>query len=227
MLAIITLFRQPVERLDTVKSTPCYPVKEFDAFVGAEGIALDAQLGALGWETYGGSTALQHIIVELPEGVHFGHYRPIGANNMRLFGYYGDYKADGNLNMISVRVGKPARVSEYANCAEAFNAAIESGIYFDVPQPGGGRRDERARVLLVGELRDTAHGESWPKGSITLEDMRVARGMTQQQLAEAAGVDVQIVQRIESGEISAYQAGKEARGKIADALGLAWPEELQ
>ena len=36
MLATLTLFCEPAERLDEAKSTPNYPVKKYDAFVVTE-----------------------------------------------------------------------------------------------------------------------------------------------------------------------------------------------
>lgn len=229
MLAIITLFCEPAERLDEAKSTPNYPVHKYDAFIVTEdSVESDRQVGRLGWSTYGGSIALRRVLIEIPEGVHYGRCNFGGYHSTGLE-FYGDYDAhDGNLCLVPVTVGKPASLREHGeNLEAAFDSAIASGIFFSIPKEGGGRRTERAHVYKIGEVMDTAHGESWPKGSITLEDMRVAIGLTQLQLAEVAGVDVRIVQRIEAGEISAYQAGKEARGKLATALRLAWPEELQ
>ena len=65
---------------------------------------------------------------------------------------------------------------------------------------------------------DTTRGEGWPKGKITVADMREAAGLTQQQLADVTGIPVQTLQQIEAGKITAYEAGENYREKIAEAL---------
>lgn len=219
MLATLTLFCQPAERLNEAKSTPNYPVKEYDAFVVTGDVQSGWQVGRLGWSTYGSYVALRRVLIEVPEGVHygrcnFGGYRSTGLE------YYGDYDAhDGNLCLVPVTVGTPASLREHGeNFEAAFQSAIDSGIFFSIPKEGGGRRVERAHVYKVGEVMDTAHGEGWPKGKITVADMREAAGLTQQQLADATGIPIQTLWQIETGKITAYEAGENYREKLAKAL---------
>lgn len=220
MLATITLFCQPAERLDEAKSTPNYPVKEYDAFIITEdSAASDRQIGKLGWDTYGSYTALRRVLIEVPDGVHYGRCNFNGYRST-MPEYYGDYDAhDGNLCLVPVTVGKPASLHEHGrNFEAAFQSAIDSGIFFSVPNEDGGRRTERAHVYKIGEVMDTTRGEGWPKGKITVADMREAAGLTQQQLADATGIPVQTLQQIETGKITAYEAGENYREKIAEAL---------
>lgn len=220
MLAIITLFCEPAERLDEAKSTPNYPVHKYDAFIVTEdSVESDRQVGRLGWSTYGGSIALRRVLIEIPEGVHYGRCNFGGYHSTGLE-FYGDYDAhDGNLCLVPVTVGKPASLREHGeNFEAAFQSAIDSGIFFSIPKEGGGRRTERAHVYKIGEVMDQAHGEGWPKGKITVADMREAAGLTQQQLADVTGIPVQILQQIETGKITAYEAGENYREKIAEAL---------
>lgn len=214
MLAIVTLFRQPAERENTEKSTPHMPVNDYAGFVIAEdSVASALQLNELGlWSSYGAATALQRVLVALPDGVHYGL-----TGRSTLPGYYADYSSkDGNACSVPVTVGTPARVSDYGSPAAAFQAAVDSGIWFGIPQPDGSRKAERARVCKVGEVVDLSHGESFPKGKITVADIRTAAGLTQQQLSDATGIPLQTLQQIESGEVSAYAAN--AREKLAEAL---------
>lgn len=219
MFAIITLFCQPAERLNEAKSTPNYPVKEYDAFVITEGSASDRQVGKLGWDTYGSYIALRRVLIEVPAGVHYGRCNFGGYHSTGLE-YYGDYDAhDGNLCLVPVTVGKPASLREHGeNLESAFQSAIDSGIFFSIPNEGGGRHTERAHVYKVGEVMDKAHGDKWPKGKISVADIREAAGLTQQQLADATGIPVQTLQQIEIGKITAYEAGENYREKIAEAL---------
>lgn len=218
MLAIITLFCQPAERLNEAKSTPNYPVKEYDAFVITEDSASDRQVGKLGWDTYGSYIALRRVLIEVPAGVHYGRCNFGGYHSTGLE-YYGDYDAhDGNLCLVPVTVGKPASLREHGeNLESAFQSAIDSGIFFSIPNEGGGRHTERAHVYKVGEVMDKAHGDKWPKGKISVADIREAAGLTQQQLA-VTGIPVQTLQQIEIGKITAYEAGENYREKIAEAL---------
>ena len=218
MLAIITLFCQPAERLNEAKSTPNYPVKEYDAFVITEDSASDRQVGKLGWDTYGSYIALRRVLIEVPAGVHYGRCNFGGYHSTGLE-YYGDYDAhDGNLCLVPVTVGKPASLREHGeNLESAFQSAIDSGIFFSIPNEGGGRHTERAYVYKVGEVMDKAHGDKWPKGQISVADIREAAGLTQQQLA-VTGIPVQTLQQIETGKITAYEAGENYREKIAEAL---------
>lgn len=220
MLATLTLFCQPAERLNEAKSTPNYPVKEYDAFVITEDSAeSDLQIGKLGWDTYGSYIALRRVLIEVPDGVHYGRCNFNGYRST-MPEYYGDYDAhDGNLCLVPVTVGKPASLHEHGrNFESAFQSAIDSGIFFSIPKEGGGRRVERAHVYKIGEVMDTTRGEGWPKGKITVADMREAAGLTQQQLADATGIPVQTLQQIETGNITAYEAGENYREKIAEAL---------
>lgn len=219
MLAIITLFCQPAERLNKAKSTPNYPVKEYDAFVITEDSASDRQVGKLGWDTYGSYIALRRVLIEVPAGVHYGRCNFGGYHSTGLE-YYGDYDAhDGNLCLVPVTVGKPANLREHGeNLESAFQSAIDSGIFFSIPNEGGGRHTERAHVYKVGEVMDKAHGDKWPKGKISVADIREAAGLTQQQLADVTGIPVQTLQQIETGKITAYEAGENCREKIAEAL---------
>lgn len=219
MLAIITLFCQPAERLNEAKSTPNYPVKEYDAFVITEDSASDRQVGKLGWDTYGSYIALRRVLIEVPAGVHYGRCN-FGRYHSTGLEYYGDYDAhDGNLCLVPVTVGKPASLREHGeNLESAFQSAIDSGIFFSIPNEGGGRHTERAHVYKVGEVMDKAHGDKWPKGKISVADIREAAGLTQQQLADATGIPVQTLQQIEIGKITAYEAGENYREKIAEAL---------
>lgn len=219
MLAIITLFCQPAERLNEAKSTPNYPVKEYDAFVITEDSASDRQVGKLGWDTYGSYIALRRVLIEVPAGVHYGRCNFGGYHSTGLE-YYGDYDAhDGNLCLVPVTVGKPASLREHGeNLESAFQSAIDSGIFFSIPNEGGGRHTERSHVYKVGEVMDKAHGDKWPKGKISVADIREAAGLTQQQLADATGIPVQTLQQIEIGKITAYEAGENYREKIAEAL---------
>lgn len=220
MLATLTLFCQPAERLNEAKSTPNYPVKEYDAFVITEDSAeSDRQIGKLGWATYGSYIALRRVLIEVPSGVHYGHCNCSGYRNTTP-AFYGDYDAhDGNICMVPVTVGTPASLREYGeNLEAAFDSAIDSGIFFSVPNEDGGRHTERAHVYKVGEVMDKAHGDKWPKGKISVADIREAAGLTQQQLADVTGIPVQTLQQIETGKITAYEAGENYREKIAEAL---------
>lgn len=220
MLATLTLFCQPAERLNEAKTTPNYPVKEYDAFVITEDSAeSDRQIGKLGWATYGSYIALRRVLIEVPSGVHYGHCNCSGYRNTTP-AFYGDYDAhDGNICMVPVTVGTPASLREYGeNLEAAFDSAIDSGIFFSVPNEDGGRHTERAHVYKVGEVMDKAHGDKWPKGKISVADIREAAGLTQQQLADVTGIPVQTLQQIETGKITAYEAGENYREKIAEAL---------
>ena len=220
MLATLTLFCQPAERLNEAKSTPNYPVKEYDAFVITEDSAeSDRQIGKLGWATYGSYIALRRVLIEVPSGVHYGHCNCSGYRNTTP-AFYGDYDAhDGNICMVPVTVGTPASLREYGeNLEAAFDSAIDSGIFFSVPNEDGGRHTERAHVYKVVEVMDKAHGDKWPKGKISVADIREAAGLTQQQLADVTGIPVQTLQQIETGKITAYEAGENYREKIAEAL---------
>lgn len=220
MLATLTLFCQPAERLNEAKSTPNYPVKEYDAFVITEDSAeSDRQIGKLGWATYGSYIALRRVLIEVPDGVHYGHCNCSGYRNTTP-AFYGDYDAhDGNICMVPVTVGTPASLREYGeNLEAAFDSAIDSGIFFSVPNEDDGRHTERAHVYKVGEVMDKAHGDKWPKGKISVADIREAAGLTQQQLADVTGIPVQTLQQIETGKITAYEAGENYREKIAEAL---------
>ena len=220
MLATLTLFCQPAERLDEAKSTPNYPVKKYDAFIVTEdSVESGRQVGTLGWSTYGGSIALRRVLIEIPEGVHYGHCNCSGYRNTTP-AFYADYDAhDGNICMVPVTVGTPASLREHGeNFESAFQSAIDSGIFFSIPNEGGGRHTERAHVYKVGEVMDKAHGDKWPKGKISVADIREAAGLTQQQLADVTGIPVQTLQQIETGKITAYEAGENYREKIAEAL---------
>lgn len=220
MLATLTLFCEPAERPNEAKSTPNYPVKEYDAFVITEDSAeSDRQIGKLGWATYGSYIALRRVLIEVPSGVHYGHCNCSGYRNTTP-AFYGDYDAhDGNICMVPVTVGTPASLREYGeNLEAAFDSAIDSGIFFSVPNEDGGRHTERAHVYKVGEVMDKAHGDKWPKGKISVADIREAAGLTQQQLADVTGIPVQTLQQIETGKITAYEAGENYREKIAEAL---------
>ena len=220
MLATLTLFCQPAERLDEAKSTPNYPVKKYDAFVVTEdSVESGRQVGTLGWSTYGGSIALRRVLIEIPEGVHYGRCN-FGGDHSTGVENYGDYDAhDGNLCLVPVTVGKPASLREHGeNLEAAFDSAIDSGIFFSIPNEDGGRHTERAHIYKVGEIMDKAHGDKWPKGKISVADIREAAGLTQQQLADATGIPVQTLQQIETGKTTAYEAGENYREKIAEAL---------
>ena len=220
MLATLTLFCQPAERLNEAKSTPNYPVKEYDAFVITEDSAeSDRQIGKLGWATYGSYIALRRVLIEVPSGVHYGHCNCSGYRNTTP-AFYGDYDAhDGNICMVPVTVGTPASLREHGeNLEAAFDSAIDSGIFFSIPNEDGGRHTERAHVYKVGEVMDKAHGDKWPKGKISVADIREAAGLTQQQLADVTGIQLQTLQQIEAGKITTYEAGENYREKIAEAL---------
>lgn len=220
MLATLTLFCQPAERSSEAKSTPNYPVKEYDAFVITEdSVESDRQIGKLGWDTYGSYIALRRVLIEVPDGVHYGHCNCSGYRNTTP-AFYGDYDAhDGNICMVPVTVGTPASLREHGeNLEAAFDSAIDSGIFFSIPSEDGGRHTERAHIYKVGEIMDKAHGDKWPKGKISVADIREAAGLTQQQLADATGIPVQTLQQIETGKTTAYEAGENYREKIAEAL---------
>ena len=159
------------------------------------------------------------MLIEVPGGVHYGHCNCSGYRNTTP-AFYGDYDAhDGNICMVPVTVGTPASLREHGeNLESAFQSAIDSGIFFSIPNEGGGRRMERAHIYKVGEVMDKAHGDKWPKGKISVADIREAAGLTQQQLADATGIPVQTLQQIETGKITAYEAGENYREKIAEAL---------
>lgn len=220
MLATLTLFCQPAERLNEAKSTPNYPVKEYDAFIiTADSVASDRQIGNLGWDTYGSYIALRRVLIEVPDGVHYGHCNCSGYRNTTP-AFYADYDAhDGNICMVPVTVGTPASLREHGeNLESAFQSAIDSGIFFSIPNEGGGRHTERAHVYKVGKVMDKARGDKWPKGKISVADIREAAGLTQQQLADVTGIQLQTLQQIEAGKITAYEAGENYREKIAEAL---------
>lgn len=220
MLATLTLFCQPAERPSEAKSTPNYPVKEYDAFVITEdSVESDRQIGKLGWGTYGSYIALRRVLIEVPDGVHYGHCNCSGYRNTTP-AFYGDYDAhDGNICMVPVTVGTPASLREHGeNLEAAFDSAIDSGIFFSIPNEDGGRHTERAHIYKVGEIMDKAHGDKWPKAKISVADIREAAGLTQQQLADATGIPVQTLQQIETGKTTACEAGENYREKIAEAL---------
>lgn len=224
MLNIITLSCQPADREIKEKSTETRREMEYDAFVGTlcDCVTFGFQLNRLGlWGTYGSYIALQRVLVELPKGVRHGYSGLVSC-------YFGEYDAhDGNRNHVPVHVGKPASLRGNSdNFEAAFAEALDSGIFFDVPLKDGGRRAERVKVLKVGEVVDCTRGETWPKGAITLTDIREAAGLTMQQLADAAGMPVQTLWQIENGKLGVHEAGKDARKKLAAALNLADPYDI-
>lgn len=54
----------------------------------------------------------------------------------------------------------------------------------------------------------------------TLKEFRNAAGMTQKQLAEAAGVNIRLVQKVEGGEYLAGNLTARNLLALADALGV-------
>ena len=142
-----------------------------------------------------------------------GGYLPPGDESLR------DYDARRNLGCASA-VGKSfSSLREHGeNLEAAFDAAIDSGIFFSIPNEDGGRHTERAHIYKVGEVMDKAHGDKWPKGKISVADISEAAGLTQQQLADVTSIQLQTLQQIEAGKITAYEAGENYREKIAEAL---------
>lgn len=57
-----------------------------------------------------------------------------------------------------------------------------------------------------------------PDFTVPLRAARVAAGLTQKQLAEAAGVNIRLVQKIEGGEVEAANLTAKNLLAIADAL---------
>lgn len=55
---------------------------------------------------------------------------------------------------------------------------------------------------------------------MTVKELRAAAGLTQAQLAEAAGINVRQIQKIESGEISLVNVTLGNALKLAQALGV-------
>lgn len=53
-----------------------------------------------------------------------------------------------------------------------------------------------------------------------LAAIRTARGLTQQQLADAAGLNIRMIQKFESGERSLKTARADTLMAIAEALGV-------
>lgn len=73
--------------------------------------------------------------------------------------------------------------------------------------------DERAEQFL----NKLPHDELELRG---IKALRKAAGLTQQQLADAAGIDIRNLQRYESGEFLTENMGLSVAVKIADALGV-------
>lgn len=59
----------------------------------------------------------------------------------------------------------------------------------------------------------------------TIRDARLAAGLTQKQLAEAAGVNIRLVQKVEGGEAATGNLTAKNLLALADALGVD-PREL-
>ena len=63
------------------------------------------------------------------------------------------------------------------------------------------------------------------KSKVKIALLRCERGMTQQSLADAAGVNIRAIQNFEGGERKIEDASLRVALKIADALGVE-PREL-
>ena len=55
---------------------------------------------------------------------------------------------------------------------------------------------------------------------MTLQSLRAAAGLTQKQLAEAAGVNIRQIQKIEAGEIQNGNVTLQNAARLAAALGV-------
>lgn len=85
---------------------------------------------------------------------------------------------------------------------------------------------EHSPVLLIGAGKSIAiHKASAPESVGTLRATRLKAGLTQKQLADASGVNVRQIQRVENGESEAGNLTARNLLAIADALGVD-PHEL-
>lgn len=75
---------------------------------------------------------------------------------------------------------------------------------------------EQVNALLSGDAVQV-FPTAEPHG---IKELRNAAGLTQQQLADAAGIDIRNLQRYESGEFLTENMGLSVAVKIADALGV-------
>ncbi len=75
---------------------------------------------------------------------------------------------------------------------------------------------EQVSALLSSEIVQV-FPEAEPHG---IKELRKAAGLTQQQLANAAGIDIRNLQRYESGEFLTENMGLAVAVKIADTLGV-------
>lgn len=110
------------------------------------------------------------VVVELPEGVHYGYYA-VAPNCGHKIGYYADYQSkDGNGCMVYVScnpqqgdtISKPATPDSIATIPEhdygsAIDRTIAAGLTMSVPQPDGSRKIVPVKVLAVTKLYDNRH----------------------------------------------------------------------
>lgn len=198
------------------------PKMEYTAFIGVEDEYINFRLGEYGWDGSGvAGQHTQHILFEMPEDMHYGFYNIIGSQRATLPGFYSEHEAkNGNGRKVYIHTGKLIDVHDFGGDYEAaFAAALGTGLYAEIPTADGSIRTHQLTVLKAGALMNR-RTDSWRKGVITIKDMRTAVGMTQQQLADKAGVTLRQLQRIESGETSPHKAGAGVIVGIADALGI-------
>lgn len=197
---------------------------EYTAFIGINDArqTIGSDIADCGWSWSGGAGRhIQRLLFEMPDDMHFGIYNIFGKQRTLLPGFYGDYEAkDGNGSMVYIHTGELVNVHDYGGDYEkAFAAALETGIYAEIPTANQSRRTQQLKVLKAAPVLNRDE-DPWEKGVITLKDMRTAVGMTQQQLADKAGVTLRQLQRIESGETSPHKAGAGVIVGIADAIGI-------
>lgn len=93
----------------------------------------------------------------------------------------------------------------------------------------GGEYSGAIHNLPEGAVILTQGGEPveiyWAKGA-SIAQIRKERGMTQQQLADAAAINIRQVQRLESGENQISGTSLRIAARIADALGIPDLREL-
>lgn len=134
---------------------------ECASFVGVSGLSSRPEgpnvytlLCGTGWEIDKELDFRKLVKIELPEGVSYGTYKPYDAYDLKNHGFYGQYKSnDGSGRAVYVYC-EPIKVDGYAENGidAAMCEAIRRGITLSIPQQGGGRIEQNARVVAVSQL---------------------------------------------------------------------------